>query len=175
MKDFIRGIKKGDVYVDRVFGDELTLTNRKVPKEYTAYVVDIKDGIVTFRNSILNSKEPTKSLPIQEFAIKHGSRPKWSFGIKIVFALIFVGVFVIINVFKGINNDNSSSSVNNVKYKSTVKKSPYECKGDALEIAARVKTNIRAGESDYFYKIDLTEYKRNGCPKSYIMTAVKSL
>ena len=50
-----------------------------------------------------------------------------------------------------------------------------ECKGDAIEIAARVITNINAGKSDFFYKIDLTPYKRKGCDKALIDKAIKAM
>ena len=50
-----------------------------------------------------------------------------------------------------------------------------ECKGDAIEIAARVITNINAGQSDFFYKIDLAPYKRKGCDKALIDKAIKAM
>lgn len=50
-----------------------------------------------------------------------------------------------------------------------------ECKGDAVEIAARVITNINAGKSDFFYKIDLAPYKNKGCDKALIDTAIKAM
>jgi hypothetical protein len=50
-----------------------------------------------------------------------------------------------------------------------------ECKGDAIEIAARVITNIKAGKSDFFWRIDLTPYKRKGCDQALIETAIKAM
>jgi hypothetical protein len=50
-----------------------------------------------------------------------------------------------------------------------------ECKLDAIELAARVITNINAGKSDFFWHIDLTDYKRKGCDKQLIMKAVKAM
>jgi hypothetical protein len=51
----------------------------------------------------------------------------------------------------------------------------YVCKLEAAELASRVMVNIRAGLSDYFYKVNLTSYKNKGCDKQLIMNAVKAM
>tara|TARA_R110002096_G_scaffold89149_2_gene203164 strand:+ start:375 stop:965 length:591 start_codon:yes stop_codon:yes gene_type:complete len=89
-------------------------------------------------------------------------------------ASIFILITVLIFLWF-MTDEKSKSSVETSNYEPTYNTNSYDCKLDALEIAARVKTNIRAGQSDYFYRIDLTEYKRKGCSKSHIMTAVNSL
>jgi hypothetical protein len=191
MRDFIQNIKKGRLYCDRDFVGEKTLTKGPGSKELV-FVLDINDNVVTYTGGI-GSQKSKKSL--YEFAIKYGPRPKFSLGLKRFYQTLFLTTFLFLiliftfpsftaNIVEqlvkstvgiSIAEQASKSSVETSNYEPVYNTNSYDCKLDALEIAARVKTNIRAGQSDYFYRIDLTEYKRKGCSKSHIMTAVNSL
>ena len=168
-------VVEGSKWVTNEFIGDITFNNPLSIKDLIT-VVCVKDGKVEFKSYLdyINKKGDTITITKSEFIIKYRPKPSWSIGTKIVFFLmIAIAIPMLIYIISPSMRTPKTVSEPYVEYKTSY--SEAECSLEAIEIASRVKTNIRAGQADYFYNIDLTDYKRNGCSKSKIMTAVRAM